>query len=91
MTLAEILSVEKYSRQGLQTNLNLSEVGDLSIPIIDSDTQSKVSGLITESFKLKAESEKLLNTAKRAVEIAIEQDEAAAMQFIDDYNHEVAQ
>lgn len=74
--------VEKYSRQGLQTNLNLAEVGDLSIPIIDLATQDKISQLVQQSFSLKAESERLLNLAKRAVEIAIEQDEVAAMDYL---------
>ena len=74
--------VEKYSRQGVQTNLNLSEVGDLSIPIIDLATQTNISQLVQQSFSLKAQSEHLLNVAKRAVEMAIEQDEATAMQFI---------
>jgi hypothetical protein len=34
------------------------------------------------SFSLKAESEHLLETAKRAVEIAIETDEQTAMEYI---------
>ena len=33
--------------------------------------------MVQESFSLKAESERLLDVAKRAVEIAIEQDESA--------------
>ena len=75
--------VEKYSRQGLQTNLNLAEVGDLSVPIIGLATQTKISQLVQQSFTLKAQSEHLLSVAKRAVEMAIEQDEAAAMHFIE--------
>ncbi len=74
--------VEKYSRQGLQTNLNLAEVGDLFIPIITYATQTNISQLVQQSFSLKAQSEHLLNVAKRAVEMAIEQDEAAARAFI---------
>jgi type I restriction enzyme S subunit len=41
-----------------------------------------VTALITQSFALKKQSEHLLEVAKRAVEIAIEQDEAAAMRWI---------
>jgi type I restriction enzyme S subunit len=37
---------------------------------------------VQQSFSLKAQSEHLLSVAKRAVEMAIEQDEAAAMEFI---------
>jgi type I restriction enzyme S subunit len=41
-----------------------------------------ITDLITQSFSLKKQSEHLLDVAKRAVEIAIEQDEAAAMAWI---------
>jgi len=39
--------------------------------------------LVEESFHLKKQSERLLKTAKRAVEIAIEQNEEAAMRYIE--------
>jgi type I restriction enzyme S subunit/type I restriction enzyme M protein len=38
--------------------------------------------LVEESFKLKKQSEHLLEVAKTAVEIAIEQDEATAIAYI---------
>ena len=41
-----------------------------------------LAALIEESFALKKESEQLLEVAKRAVEMAIEQDEAAALSYI---------
>lgn len=75
--------VAKYARQGLQTNLNLSEVGDLSIPIIDIKTQTQIANLIQQSFTLKAQSEALLTTAKRAVELAIETNEQTALEYIE--------
>jgi restriction endonuclease S subunit len=76
------LLVSKYARQGLQTNLNLTEVGELSIPVIDMSIQQKIAALIQNSFALKSQSEHLLAVAKRAVEIAIEQDEAAGLAYI---------
>jgi len=39
--------------------------------------------LVEESFKLKVESERLLEVAKKAVELAIEESEESALQFID--------
>lgn len=80
--------VAKYARQGVQTNLNLSEVGDLSIPMIDIETQTKIAELVQQSFALKAESETLLDLAKCAVEMAIETDEAAAMGYLEDIYHD---
>ena len=74
--------VEKHARQGVQTNLNLTELGDLSIPIFEMDIQQQIADLVQQSFTLKAQSTHLLDVAKRTVEIAIEQDEAAAMAFI---------
>ena len=44
--------------------------------------QEKFATLVEESFRLKKQSDQLLETAKRAVEIAIEQDEEAAMKYI---------
>ena len=44
-------------------------------------TQQKITTLVKESFSLKAESERLLGTTKRAVEIAIEQNESAALDW----------
>jgi len=75
--------ISKYSRQGVQTNLNLSEVGELKIPIIDFRIQQQISDKIEESFRLKKQSEQLLELAKTAVEMAIEKDEEKAMGFIE--------
>ena len=65
------------------TALNKDEFSNLPIPKIDVTTQTKISQLVQQSFSLKAQSEHLLSVAKRAVEMAIEQDEAAAMHFIE--------
>jgi len=56
---------------------------DNFIPEIEYFTQGKIAVLIEESFNLKKQSEQLLETAKRAVEIAIEQDEEAALRYIE--------
>lgn len=59
-----------------------SEIEQVEIPIIDKQTQEKIALLVSDSFMLKKQSEQLLETAKRAVEIAIEESEEVAMQFI---------
>ncbi len=43
---------------------------------------SNLSALIQQSFALKAESENLLEQAKRAVEMAIEENENVALKYI---------
>jgi hypothetical protein len=48
------------------------------------NTQTQIAELVQQSFALKAESERLLVTAKCAVEIAIETNEQTAMVYIND-------
>lgn len=60
------------------------EIEQVVVPIIDFKKQEQIAELVEESFKLKTESESLLEVAKKAVEIAIELDEATAIKFIKD-------
>lgn len=59
----------------------IQEIRNILIPIIEIKTQTAISDLVQESFKLKSESEKLLALAKQAVEVAIEQSEEEAMKL----------
>jgi len=59
------------------------DVMNLIIPIIDKSIQNQVEEKIESSFKLKAESKQLLELAKQAVEIAIEQNEEQAIKLIE--------
>jgi len=59
------------------------DILNLKIPIIDLDIQNKIENKIKTSFQLKAESKNLLDLAKRAVEVAIEEGEDVAMEMID--------
>jgi type I restriction enzyme, S subunit len=52
------------------------------VPLVDMTIQTKIADLVQQSFTLKAENERLLDVAKRAIEIAIEQNEQAALDFI---------
>lgn len=66
------LVIEKYARQGLQTNLNLEELSNLPIPILPQEIQKQIAELIQTSFALRQESKQLLESAKLAVEAEIE-------------------
>ncbi len=59
------------------------EIENVLVPIVDLSIQQKISTQIQESFKFKAESERLLEVAKRAVEIAIERGEKVASDLIE--------
>lgn len=64
------------------TAINKTEFQNIPVPIIEGGAQTKIAALVKESFLLKAESERLLDVAKRAVEMAIEQDESAALDLL---------
>lgn len=59
------------------------DVLNLMIPNIEDSIQLMVEEKIKKSFELKEESKKLLDLAKRAVEVAIEKSEDEAMKVID--------
>ena len=59
-----------------------SEIENVVIPILPMDEQIKISEMVQESFRLRNKSERLLEVAKKAVEIAISDNEEKAMQFI---------
>ena len=75
--------LERIGTGGVQTNISSSDIKEIIIPIIDYFIQERIAALVEESFHLKTQSERLLETAKRAVEIAIEQDEEAAIRYIE--------
>lgn len=65
-----------------QIELYPKDIDCFYVPLVDAAIQTEIAALVQQSFTLKAESERLLDVAKRAVEIAIEQDEQAALEFI---------
>lgn len=77
------LQAERDAGGSIILHWRVSEIENVVLPIIDFNKQKEISDLVEESFKLKKQSEQLLETAKRAVEIAIEEDEEKAIEFID--------
>lgn len=59
-----------------------SEIEKVVIPILDNGVQEQITEMVQESFALRKESKRLLELAKTAVEIAIEQGEEKAMNFL---------
>jgi hypothetical protein len=58
------------------------QVKETLIPILSEDKQSQILQKIAESFNLRKQSKHLLECAKRAVEIAIEQNEDTAIKWL---------
>ncbi len=61
-----------------------SEIEQVIIPILGLDLQKQISDKVQESFKLRKKSNLLLEQAKQAVEIAIEQGEAVAIKWLEE-------
>jgi restriction endonuclease S subunit len=87
--LALILNSELVQKQAerdaggsIIVHWRVSEIENVLIPLIDKETQTLISANIQESFALRTESERLLALAKEAVEVSIEQGEAAAERLL---------
>lgn len=76
--------MRNIAQASVRQNTDLPTIRNMYIPIINQETQSKIADLIQQSFALKTQSEQLLNTAKRAVELAIETDEKTAIIYINE-------
>ena len=84
-SIAGKYQVDKYFKGSSgQIELYPKDIENFYIPLINEDTQTRIADLVQKSFALKAESERLLETAKHAVEIAIETDEQTAMDYINE-------
>jgi len=87
--LKVLLRTKEYKELLLKFNVGTSypvikdiDVLNLPIPKISKEIQENITSKIQHSSKLKKQSEHLLEVAKRAVEIAIEENEAVALAFI---------
>jgi len=64
------------------TGINKDDFLKIYIPLIEQTTQLQIETKIKESFRLKKESQNLLELAKRAVEVAIEEGEDVAIELM---------
>ena len=65
------------------------DILNLPIPILSEEKQIQIQQKVVESFRLRKQSKYLLECAKRAVEIAIEQDEQTAIDYLENETQEV--
>jgi restriction endonuclease S subunit len=61
-----------------------SEIEKVLIPLIDLELQQQIECKIQQSFALRKEAKRLLDVAKQAVEMAIEQDEETAIKWLNE-------
>ena len=78
------MQIQKWSNGGVQPEISQPAVKALMVPLplplpLPFPVQHEIRRLILKARQLRTALEKLLDAAKRAVEIAIEQDETAGM------------
>ncbi len=76
------MQIERFSGGAIIAHLKPSDAMEILIPIVSPDIQSLISSLIITSHRAREASKKLLEKAKRAVEIFIEEDETTAGEFL---------
>lgn len=82
-SIAGKYQVEKYFKGSSgQIELYPKDIDCFYIPLVDNAIQTQIAALVQQSATLKAESMHLMDVAKRAVELAIEQDEKVGMAYI---------
>ena len=77
------LQLKKGCSGTILTAINREEFGRIVVPFINADKQSEIQQKVIESFSLRRHAKDLLECAKRAVEIAIEQDEQTAIDWLE--------
>ena len=76
------LQAERSAGGSIIQHWKQSEIENVSIPILPMSSQQKIAAKVRESFALRAESKRLLDLAKHAVELAIEQGEDNAINVV---------
>lgn len=87
LVLNSILTKEQVNRDvggSVILHWRPDQVQGTVIPILPKEKQTQIQKKVTESFNLRKQSKHLLECAKRAVEMAIEQDEQTAIDWQED-------
>ena len=75
--------MRNIAQASVRQNTDLPSIKQMPIPNLSFEKQQQISQKITESFNLRKQSTHLLECAKRAVEMAIEQDEQTAIDYLE--------
>ncbi len=85
LVLNSLLTQEQVNRDvggSIILHWRPDQVRETVIPILSDEKQIEIQSKVTESFNLRKQSKHLLESAKKAVEMAIEQDEETAIQWL---------
>ena len=81
-SIAGQLQLRKGSSGTINASIKKDQFSRIILPRIKSGAQSMIKRKIIEVYDLRRQSKNLLEDCKRAVELAIERDESAAIQFL---------
>lgn len=81
--------MDRLSRGSVQQRLNQETLKEIKIPLITPSKQQKITEKIHESHRLKRQSKHLIEFAKKAVEMAIEQDEQKAINWLKEQTQDI--
>ena len=87
LVLNSVLTQEQVNRDvggSIILHWQLDQVKETVIPILAKETQNKIQQKVSESITLRKQSKHLLECAKKALEMAIEQDEATATKWLEE-------
>jgi type I restriction enzyme, S subunit len=76
------LQFKKGCNGTILTAINKDEFSKVVLPVIADKVQTQIQQKVTKSFNLRKKSKHLLEFAKQAVELAIEQDEETAINWL---------
>ncbi|MDE0423574.1 MAG: hypothetical protein OXN25_01760 [Candidatus Poribacteria bacterium] len=77
------LQLKKGCSGTILTAINREEFSKVVVPTIRAEKQTEIQQKVIESFNLRKRAKDLLESAKRSVEIAIEQDEQTAIDWLE--------
>ncbi|ROL55687.1 hypothetical protein D9V84_11000 [Bacteroidetes/Chlorobi group bacterium Naka2016] len=77
----------RNSRGSVQQRLNQETLKEVIVPVLPLPTQQKIASLVQQSHEARKKAKELLEVAKKAVEIAIENDEASAINILTHINN----
>ncbi len=87
LLLCKSLSIQMLLKQGCSGTILTGILPDafkqIRLPLIEKSVQLELASKVQESFALRKESKRLLDLAKHAVEVAIEQGENVAMKLLE--------
>ena len=77
------IQLKRGCKGTILTAISKDELKNLIIPLLPQSIQSQIAANIQQSFNNREKSKQLLEVAKRAVEIAIEESEEAGLKYIE--------